>query len=395
MWELSYKHSYKQLSRILADGKPGLVMCDVFNFGCIDAAHDLGIPFTVQLPSLGILHSISDTITSSLDVGSAAMDSGIVSRFNRNFKRRLMYLWKNWRFARIANRERVKVGAQARKEFGFNNIDKGVMFVNSFFGIDKPKILPPNVHLVGPLLSSEYPALTPELQTFLDSRQKVVYIAFGTVAQLERSTITKILTSVLQLLEDKVIDGAIWPLSASATEEFPEEIRVNNATIQVEQILKNQHEDIRILDFAPQFSILSHPSTVLFVSHGGLDSSNEALVTGTRVLNIPTFGDHFYNAANLQSAGVSIPMELTTFSVPEMMEKTRLLLEDKDGHFARNVHRMQLLAQINSKRIQYAADIAEQMIYAGKTDDPMKSIHQSPESRWTLWQQCDLDIYLI
>ncbi|ORY01240.1 UDP-Glycosyltransferase/glycogen phosphorylase, partial [Basidiobolus meristosporus CBS 931.73] len=270
-----------------------------------------------------------------------------------------------------------------------------VIFVNSFFGIDKPKTLPPNVHLVGPLLSPEYPSLTPDLENFLNTHQRVVYIAFGTHMQLQQATITKILTGVVHLLHDNVIDGVIWPVASSDTEEFPSEIIVNNVTIATESILKNQHEDFRILGFAPQFSILSHPHTMLFVSHAGLDSSNEALLTGKRILNIPSFGDHFYNAANLQSSGVSIPMEITTFTITEMVEKVKLLLEDKDGQFASNVRRMQILAQINSKRIQYAADVAEQMLYAGKTEDPMKSIYQSPESRWPFWKRYDCDIYLI
>ncbi|ORY01239.1 UDP-Glycosyltransferase/glycogen phosphorylase [Basidiobolus meristosporus CBS 931.73] len=288
LWQLAYIPSYRQLTRIFSEEKPSFVMCDVFNFGCIDAAHHLRIPFSIQMPSLGILHSISDSITNSLDIGTVAADSGIITRFNRNFKHRLEYLWNNWRFAQLANKDRIKAGSVARQEFGFNNIDKGVIFVNSFFGID--------------------------------------------------------------LLDDGAIDGVIWPISASAIEEFPDEVYISNATIPVDPILKNQHENVRILNFAPQFSVLSHPSTVLFVSHGGLDSSNEALLTGTRVLNIPTFGDHFYNAANLQTSG-------------EMVEKAKLLLEDKDGQFASNVRRMQILAQINSKRIQYAADVAEQMVY--------------------------------
>ncbi|ORY01237.1 UDP-Glycosyltransferase/glycogen phosphorylase [Basidiobolus meristosporus CBS 931.73] len=404
MWDITYESSYRQLTRILTEEKPSFVMCDVFNFGCIDAAYHLNIPFSVQLPSLGLMHSVTDTVTDSLDKRSADTDTGILSRFNRNFRRRFRFLWSNWCFSRKANQDRIKVGSVARQEFGYNNMDKGVIFVNSFFGVDKPKYLPPNVHLVGPLLSPEYPPLTPDLKAFLDSHPRVVYIAFGTHMQLEQSTIERILTSVSQLLHDKAIDGVIWPISASSIEEFPKEILINNnttttttttATIPTEPILKNQDASFRMLDFAPQFSILSHPNTVLFVSHGGLDSSNEALVTATKILNIPAFGDHFYNAVNLQSCGVSIPMEITTFTSSEMTDKAKLLLEDKGGQFASNLRRMQVLAQISSKRIHYAADVVEQLIYAGKPDEPMTSIYQSPESRLVLWKRYDLDIYLI
>ncbi|KAK9761835.1 hypothetical protein K7432_012972 [Basidiobolus ranarum] len=250
------------------------------------------------------------------------------------------------------------MGGAARKEFGFNNIDKGVIFANSFFGIESPKHLPPNVHLIGPLISREYPPLTPELLSFLDERKKVVYIAFGTMVILSAASAEKILRSVLHLLDDGVIDGVIWPLAQISESDFPSEMHINNSTIVTHTVLNNEHRDIRILQFAPQFSILSHPNTVLFVSHGGLDSSNEALLTGTKVLGLPVFGDHFYNAGNLHAAGVAMLMELKTFSSADMIKETRLLVSDKEEKFERNVQHMKILAHINSKRINHAADIA-------------------------------------
>ncbi|KAK9755057.1 hypothetical protein K7432_017836 [Basidiobolus ranarum] len=48
MWSLSYKWSYLPLREFFIKEKPDLVMCDIYNFGCIDAAYHLDIQFTVQ-----------------------------------------------------------------------------------------------------------------------------------------------------------------------------------------------------------------------------------------------------------------------------------------------------------------------------------------------------------
>ncbi|KAK9695767.1 hypothetical protein K7432_012801 [Basidiobolus ranarum] len=396
MWSMSYKSSYLQLRKVFAKEKPDLVMCDVFNFGCVDAAYHLNIPFTVQIPSLGILHSTSGYVSSSLYISPVSTeDAGILDRFQSNIINQVRHLWKEWKFAQKANEDRISVGGVARKEFGFNNIDKGIIFANSFFGVESPKHLPPNVHLVGPLMSREYPPLTPELSSFLGERQKVVYIAFGTVANLDTASVEKILRSVLHLLDDGVIDGVIWPLTQTSEDDFPSEMQINKSTISIRKVLNNEHRDIRILKFAPQFSILSHPNTVLFVSHGGLDSSNEALLTGTKVLSLPVFGDHFYNAGNLEASGVSILMNLRTFTSAEMIEKTTQLVEDKDGKFEKGVQHMQILAHINSKRINHAADVAEHLIYTKSKDDPTKRLYQTPESRMSFWKAHNYDLYLI
>ncbi|KAK9685239.1 hypothetical protein K7432_015583 [Basidiobolus ranarum] len=396
IWPVSYKSSYMQLFKVFNKEKPDLVMCDVFNFGCIDAAHHLDIPFTVQLPSLALLHSASGYISTFLDLSPIpTQEPGILDRLRTNIINEILYFWKEWKLARKVNEDRVSIGGVARKEFGFNNMDKGIIFANSFFGVESPKHLPPNVHLIGPLMSREYPPLTPELSSFLGERQKVVYIAFGTVANLDTASVEKILRSVLHLLDDGVIDGVIWPLTQTSEDDFPSEMQINNSTISTRKVLNNEHRDIRILKFAPQFSILSHPSTILFISHGGLDSSNEALLTGTKVLSLPVFGDHFYNAGNLEASGVSILMNLRTFTSAEMIEKTTQLVEDNDGKFERSVQHMQILAHINSKRINHAADVAEHLIFTKPEDDPTKRLFQTPESRMSFWKAHNYDLYLI
>ncbi|CAB4479531.1 unnamed protein product [Rhizophagus irregularis] len=51
--------------------------------------------------------------------------------------------------------------------------------INIFFGFELPQSLAPNVQVIGPVLSEEYPSLTPELSDFINGHQRVLYIAFA------------------------------------------------------------------------------------------------------------------------------------------------------------------------------------------------------------------------
>ncbi|CAB4494000.1 unnamed protein product [Rhizophagus irregularis] len=50
--------------------------------------------------------------------------------------------------------------------------------VDTFFGFELPQHLAPNVQEIGPVLSKEYPPLTPELSNFMNAHERVLYVAF-------------------------------------------------------------------------------------------------------------------------------------------------------------------------------------------------------------------------
>jgi len=57
--------------------------------------------------------------------------------------------------------------------------------------------------------------------------------------------------------------------------------------------------------FAPQRAVLQHPAVVGFLSHGGANSVNEALMTGTPMVIIPFFADQMAVGAAQQELGVA------------------------------------------------------------------------------------------
>ncbi|XP_059617581.1 UDP-glycosyltransferase UGT5-like [Phlebotomus argentipes] len=76
----------------------------------------------------------------------------------------------------------------------------------------------------------------------------------------------------------------------------------------------NKSERILVKSWLPQLQILCHPKTVLFLTHGGLLSANEAAFCGTPVIVTPIFGDQHLNGAALVERGMGILLPLDDFS---------------------------------------------------------------------------------
>jgi UDP:flavonoid glycosyltransferase YjiC (YdhE family) len=145
--------------------------------------------------------------------------------------------------------------------------------VSSVFGLDPARPVGPLVELVGPILSRTYPDLDPELAEFLNGHKRVAYVAFGQHAMPDAHDIALLSTALVAQLEKGNLDGILW----SGRHAVPTDKR------------------IRVTRWSPQMAVLLHPSTRVFVTHGGSNSLVEALYAGKRLLFFPFFGDQLGN----------------------------------------------------------------------------------------------------
>lgn len=67
----------------------------------------------------------------------------------------------------------------------------------------------------------------------------------------------------------------------------------------------------------PQADILGHPNCVLFITHGGVHSTEEAIYFGVPMLAISVFGDQLHNSLIMQNRGAAIRI-----TYPELTENT-------------------------------------------------------------------------
>jgi glucuronosyltransferase len=80
------------------------------------------------------------------------------------------------------------------------------------------------------------------------------------------------------------------------------------------ETLPNKPDNVMISPWVPQRDILAHPNIKLFITHGGLLGTTEAIVEGVPVLGFPIFGDQKMNirSASSRGYGASIPFDEIT-----------------------------------------------------------------------------------
>ena len=214
-------------------------------------------------------------------------------------------------------------------------------------------------------MSEEYPPLTPELFSFINVHKRVLYVAFGTLFSTTIENNNKLLQSFVEAINKNIIDGVIWALSQISKDEFSPTLSLNDGTqVQTSTILNNKHPHIHILKFAPQFAVLNHTNTKLFLSHGGAGSSHESLYTGTPMLILPIGADQMGNGEKLELAGTALMLDKLNLNVNDIVSKIDLLL--KDENVKKNVKRLEVLTKINSKRKYRAADLIEYMLHSSR-----------------------------
>ncbi|XP_053622006.1 UDP-glucosyltransferase 2-like [Plodia interpunctella] len=161
-----------------------------------------------------------------------------------------------------------------------NNIS--ILLVNSHPSVAVTPVMPANViQIAGYHIQEHVPPLPEDLKSIIDSSPCVVYFSMGSViqsAELPAET-QRALAQALGAPRCAVL----WKLERALALPLPRNVHVR--------------------PWMPQTSILAHPNVKLFITHGGMLSSLEALHYGVPLLAVPVFGDQPGNAARAARAG--------------------------------------------------------------------------------------------
>ena len=79
--------------------------------------------------------------------------------------------------------------------------------------------------------------------------------------------------------------------------------------------------NVKLSKWVPQQDVLGHPNTKLFITHGGLLSTQEATYHGVPLIGIPIFGDQDLNMKQAKRAGYALTVEILDMT-EESLEKT-------------------------------------------------------------------------
>ncbi|KAK3354413.1 hypothetical protein B0H65DRAFT_504503 [Neurospora tetraspora] len=188
-----------------------------------------------------------------------------------------------------------------------------LVLVNSFWGLEPAKDVPPLLQPVGPLLSDSYAPLDDTTDKFLNTKTSVVYVAFGTHVILTPEKVDRLIRGLCCALEQGSIDGIIWALRAL--------LEGSKDQYTVGHLLANQHPSWLILEYAPQRAVLDHPSTTLF-----------ALFHGVPMVSMPFYGDQIQHNLRLVAAGVAKGVDKDTFTPAQLASIISAMILDTNDH---------------------------------------------------------------
>ncbi|KAG0170805.1 hypothetical protein DFQ28_011323 [Apophysomyces sp. BC1034] len=361
----TYEAEYKAHIELFKKHNVDVVVCDHFGLACIDAAYTMKLPFIITTAVTegddASAPYTNDNMLTRMD--PTTLDESLNTRFYNKFIVPLRIAWTAYPEFKALAKTMARAGAEPNDGPPNTRWADSVKLVNSVFGLESPRPVGPLVEYVGPIIPRTYQPLTEDLKQYLDAHSRVAYIAFGQHASAKADSLTKILTALLENIEQGNLDGFLWATVLS-TENFPETVTTSSKkTYVVADMFNNAELHARMVKWAPQYAVLHHPSTVMFVSHGGAGSIYESLFAGKRLVIFPFFGDQPGNAWSIERNQLGGRFNKNT-PQHEMTQVIRKVALDEDGQIQSNVQRYKALVQIRSRNgILRGADAVEEVAF--------------------------------
>jgi UDP-glucoronosyl and UDP-glucosyl transferase len=290
---------------------------------------------------------------------------------------------------------REELGISSAKDVFASKVKGSVKLINNFYGLEIARAIGPLIKFVGPIMPSTYPEMDAATLDFLTLHQKIVYVAFGHHVIPTAQEFEKVLVSLVDSVEDGTVDGFIW--ATVQVSDFPEKIVTSKGSkLNVTEILErpSKYPHYNFVKWAPQFAVLSHPSTALFMTHGGANSLFESLYTGKKTLIHPYLADQPSNGQIMADAGVALVNNRYKVTSKDIAAKIRTLVQDKDGFFADNLNRMSALAQLKAiDAVDRAVAAVEEVLFTSKGDELPHLT--PPSSKMTYMKANNIDIHIL
>ncbi|CAD0205783.1 unnamed protein product [Chrysodeixis includens] len=195
-----------------------------------------------------------------------------------------------------------------------------MLFLNEnpvFSGI---RPVPPNLIYMGGIHQHPVKELPEDLKSYLDSSKNgVIYISFGTNVDptlLPPERIQVLVQAVSQLPYD-----VLWKWNG---DELP-----------------GRTANIRISKWLPQSDLLRHPKIKVFVTQGGLQSTDESITAGVPLIGLPMLVDQWYNVERYETHKIGFNLDIETLTT-EKFKNTLLEVIENDS-YRQNIVRLNKL----------------------------------------------------
>ncbi|PZC71200.1 hypothetical protein B5X24_HaOG200295 [Helicoverpa armigera] len=228
---------------------------------------------------------------------------------------KLTEIWKFYQLEDIFKKCGDKEDEVNRRIFGSdvpsvaelgNNVEMLFLNVHPFWEDNRP--VPPSVIYTGGLHQKPAQELPKDLKTYMDSSKNgVIYISFGTNVQPSLLPPEKV--QILVKVFSELPYDVLWKWDK---DELP-----------------GRTSNIKISKWLPQADLLRHPKIKLFITQGGLQSTDEAITAGVPLIGFPMLGDQWYNAEKYVHHKIGKQLDLATVTEEQFKNAINTIIEDK------------------------------------------------------------------
>lgn len=267
------------LDEALSSYKPDVIVSD---FGCLasqEYARSNNIPLVINWPGpFSLLRTLMRPMINMEDNRYIAIGGLFVSWVKCNQINCLI-------FGNILN-----LGTFADRVR--NNVNSGLVIVNSFWGLEAPCLLHPNIVPVGPIMKPlpkdpDFSMSHPELHDFLTKARgegnKILLVTTGSLVQLEQWLVVLLFRAFSQLESCSIV----WSLKEPQQEFIPD----------------IANPKFHFSSWLPQPMLLASNLVDGVLTHCGWGGTLECIAGGKPVVALPFFADQMKNAQLLLDAG--------------------------------------------------------------------------------------------
>nr|XP_027223434.1 UDP-glucuronosyltransferase 2B14-like [Penaeus vannamei] len=172
--------------------------------------------------------------------------------------------------------------------------NQSLTLINSHFSMEVAVPLLPSQVEVGAIHCRPAKPLPKDLESWISGAgpEGVVYFSLGTVAR--GTTMPVVYRDMFVEAFKRLKQRVIWKF---------------------EEKLEGVSDNVLIQKWLPQQDILGHPNVKVFITHGGLLSTQESLYHATPVVALPIFADQPKNAMAIQKHGLGVVLVWEELSV--------------------------------------------------------------------------------
>jgi glucuronosyltransferase len=195
---------------------------------------------------------------------------------------------------------------------GIKEIERNasIVLMASHISFSPPRPLLPDMIEVGGIhLVPPKPVQPKELEDFLTgAKDGFIFFSMGSVTKgiLMPENYRKLFVNVFSKLKQRVL----WKWETETMEDLPPNVKLSK--------------------WVPQQDVLGHKNIRVFITHGGLGSTTEAIYHGVPLIGIPLLGDQISNMAKAAEKGFALPpLELGDLTEEILLDAINKALNDQ------------------------------------------------------------------